>query len=94
MGLFFAGVAGAPRRKGEILRDFLRCSGVPPGRMLMVGDAMTDFDGATEADVPFLGVVPAGANPFPSGVPVLPDLQGFSAFLAEHKPSVSETERT
>ena len=94
MGHFFAGVAGAPRRKGDILRDFLGRSGVPPGRMLMVGDAMTDFEGAAEAGVSFLGVVPAGANPFPSSVPALPDLQRFSAFLAEHKPSVSETERT
>jgi phosphoglycolate phosphatase-like HAD superfamily hydrolase len=94
MGHFFAGVAGAPRKKGAILRDFLERSGVSPDRMLMVGDAMTDYDGSTEAGVPFLGIAPAGANPFPPGVPVLPDLTGFAAFLAEAKPALSEPART
>lgn len=92
MARFFAGVAGAPRKKGAILRDFLGRSGAAPDRVLMVGDAMTDFDGAAEAGVPFLGIAPAAANPFPPGVPVLPDLTGFAAFL-EAAPARSETAR-
>lgn len=83
MTRYFVGVAGAPRRKGEILHDFLRRQDVPPHRMLMVGDAMTDFAGATEANLPFLGITSDGANPFPPGVPVLPDLMGLAAFIAE-----------
>jgi HAD superfamily hydrolase (TIGR01549 family) len=94
MTRFFSGVAGAPRKKGTILRDFLERSGVSPDRMLMVGDAMTDYEGAAEAGVPFLGIAPSAANPFPPGVPVLPDLTGFAAFLAEAKPALSETERS
>ncbi len=82
MARYFAGVAGAPRKKGAILRDFSFRSGVAPTRMLMVGDAMTDFHGAGEAGVPFLGIAPAAANPFPPGVPVLPDLTGLAGFLA------------
>ena len=93
MTRYFAGVAGAPRKKGAILRDFLGRSGVPPVRMLMVGDAMTDFDGAAESGVPFLGIAPAGANPFPPGVPVLSDLTGFAAFLQEATPALSEAAR-
>lgn len=94
MTRFFSGVAGAPRRKGAILRDFLERSGVSPDRLLMVGDAMTDYDGATEAGVPFLGIAPAGANPFPPGVPVLPDLTGLAVFLVAAKPALSETARS
>jgi len=90
MAHYFAGVAGAPRKKGAILRDFLARSGADPARLLMVGDAMTDFDGATEAGVSFLGIAPAGANPFPAGVPVLPDLNGLAAFL-DTSPASSET---
>lgn len=94
MSHFFKGVAGAPSKKGAILRDFLGLSGASPDRMLMVGDAMTDFDGAVEAGVSFLGIAPAGANPFPPGVPVLPDLAGFNAFLVESRPAFSEAART
>lgn len=90
MAHYFAGVAGAPCKKGEILRDYLGRSGASPARLLMVGDAMTDFDGAAEAGVPFLGIAPADANPFPAGVPVLPDLNGLAAFL-EAAPAPSET---
>lgn len=89
MARFFAGVAGAPRKKGAILRDFLGRSGVAPARVLMVGDAMTDFDGATEAGVSFLGIAPAGANSFPAGVPVLPDLTGLAGFLTAAQPALS-----
>ncbi len=90
MARYFAGVAGAPRKKGAILRDFLARSGAAPARLLMVGDAMTDFDGATETGVSFLGIAPAGANSFPAGVAVLPDLNGLTAFL-ETAPAPSET---
>lgn len=94
MTRYFAGVAGAPRKKGAILRDFLGRSGAASERMLMVGDAMTDYDGATEAGVPFLGIAPAGANPFPTGVPVLPNLTGFASFLAEPRSISFETAGT
>lgn len=93
MARFFAGVAGAPRKKGAILQDFLGRSGATPDRMLMVGDAMTDFEGAAEAGVPFLGIAAAGANPFPAGVPVLPDLTGLAAFLEATAPARSEIAR-
>lgn len=94
MSGYFAGVAGAPRRKGEILRDFLGRGNVPPDRMLMVGDAMTDYVGAKEAEVPFLGIAPLGASPFPAGVDVLPDLTRFAGFLAAPIPTRTETSRT
>ena len=81
MARYFVGIGGAPRRKGEILRDFLVQQRLPPHRMLMVGDAMTDYAGAAETGLSFLGIAPAGANTFPSGVPVLPDLAGLATFV-------------
>lgn len=81
MTRYFAGIAGAPKKKGAILRDFMQRSGTTPAHTLMVGDAMTDYNGAVEVGAPFLGVTPAGANPFPPGIPVLPDLTGLAAFL-------------
>jgi phosphoglycolate phosphatase-like HAD superfamily hydrolase len=90
MKRYFAGIAGSPRKKGVILRDFLGRSGVSPARLLMVGDAMTDFDGAAEAGVPFLGIAPVGLGHFPAGASVLPDLTGLPAFL-EAAPTHSET---
>lgn len=91
MTRYFIGVAGSPRRKGEILRFFLRHQNIPPHRMLMVGDAMTDYVGATEANIPFLGITPEEANPFPLGVPVLPDLTRLAAFIVESEHRLSET---
>lgn len=93
MTRYFAGVGGTPRYKGEILRGFLARCGIPPDRMLMVGDAMTDYAGAAEESVPFLGVALTGVNPFPPGVPVLPDLKMLAAFIAEPRRRLSETAR-
>lgn len=81
MAAYFAGVAGSPRKKGEILRDFIRRAGIQPSRVLMVGDATTDYQGASEAGTAFLGVAQEKDNPFPPGVPILPDLAELAAFL-------------
>ncbi|HLF97490.1 MAG TPA: HAD family hydrolase [Methylococcaceae bacterium] len=81
MSDYFAGVAGSPRKKGAILRDFSHRTGHSPTRLLMVGDAMTDYLGASEAGTAFLGVAQEKDNPFPPGVPILPDLTGLAAFL-------------
>jgi phosphoglycolate phosphatase-like HAD superfamily hydrolase len=81
MSGYFAGVAGSPRKKGEILRDFIHRAGMQPGRVLMVGDAMTDYLGASETGTAFLGVAQDNDNPFPPGVPIRPDLAELAAFL-------------
>lgn len=81
MAHFFAAVAGSPRTKATILLDFAAHLELDPARILMIGDAMTDHDGAVAAGTAFLGIAPPYDNPFPPAVPVLPDLTGLAAFL-------------
>jgi phosphoglycolate phosphatase-like HAD superfamily hydrolase len=79
---YFRSVAGSPLRKEDILRHFAKISGVALDRMLMIGDATTDFEGALGAGTCFLGRVKPGlSNPFPANVPVVPDLQDLPEFL-------------
>lgn len=77
MADYFAGVYGSPRGKAEILAEILARHGYAPAACVMVGDAMTDHTAARTAGVPFVGVAPDGASPFPPGTTVLPDLCAF-----------------
>ena len=78
---FFQSVHGSPAAKGEILCNIVACAAIDPARVLMVGDARTDWEGALIARVGFLGRVPPGGNPFPPEVPVIPDLTRLAAFI-------------
>ena len=65
LGRFFTAVYGSPASKAEILAKILRDEGLLPAELLFVGDALSDYEGAREAGVPFIGRVPAGAeDPF------------------------------
>jgi phosphoglycolate phosphatase-like HAD superfamily hydrolase len=78
----FREVFGSPKKKGEILRRIIAEGNFDPQRVLMVGDAMTDLDGAREASTLFLGRVPKGArNPFPNEVQTCPDLKFLDSLL-------------
>lgn len=63
---YFNGVYGTPRTKGEIIKDILNKENVNNNEAVFIGDAMTDYDGAKEANVPFIarinGLTPD--NPF------------------------------
>lgn len=82
MSSAFRGVYGAPATKGDILRRICGEAGLAPRQVLMVGDAMTDYVGACEVGVNFLGRVANGqANAFPDGVPVIADLTDLARWL-------------
>lgn len=75
MGSYFVSVHGSPARKGEILAAIAARHGLAPARMLMVGDAGADLEGARAAGTAFLGRVPPGeVNRFPPEVEVVADL--------------------
>lgn len=63
---YFDGVYGTPRTKAEIIQDILNKENVDNNEAVFVGDAMTDYDGAKEVNVPFIarinGLTPD--NPF------------------------------
>lgn len=72
---FFKGTYGSPRSKADLLREIIDRGSFSPGRLLMVGDATTDYEGACGAGTAFIGRVAMGQpNPFPADVMVIPDL--------------------
>jgi phosphoglycolate phosphatase-like HAD superfamily hydrolase len=80
MAGYFRSVFGSPASKGEILSSILSATGYSPQRVLMVGDATTDYEGALQAGTAFVGRVPEGAqNPFPPETPILTTLESLTA---------------
>jgi len=76
MSHYFVSVHGSPDQKGDIIQRILAKYDFAPDRVLMVGDAIADYEGAIAAGVKFIGRVmqyPKTA-PFPTGTIVLPDL--------------------
>lgn len=64
---FFRKVYGSPGTKGQIVRDILGQRSLEPSQAVFIGDALSDYRGAREAGVPFIGRVPASApNLFPA----------------------------
>ena len=53
---FFQGVYGSPQTKKEILKGILAKRKLYPEQVLMVGDALTDWEGAQGVGVEFIGI--------------------------------------
>ena len=63
---FFRKVYGSPKTKGGILRRIMAENDFQSGRVVFIGDAMSDYLGAREASVLFIGRVSKGeSSPFP-----------------------------
>jgi phosphoglycolate phosphatase-like HAD superfamily hydrolase len=76
---YFTSAHGSPRRKGPIVMDLLFEHSLSAADCLFVGDAMTDYHGAEETGLQFIGRVGHGEdNPFPEGTTIIPDLTGLS----------------
>lgn len=79
---FFAEVLGSPRKKDVLLADIIARRGYDAARVLMVGDAITDYNAAISCDTAFLGRVPAGqVSPFPAETRIVEDLRCLSDYL-------------
>lgn len=77
---YFKEVRGAPALKPTIIAEILSAYALKPESVLMIGDAMADFEGAHANGAAFLGRVhPNDPNPFPAHVEVVPDLRGLVA---------------
>jgi phosphoglycolate phosphatase-like HAD superfamily hydrolase len=82
MGGFFKEVLGSPRKKDVLLADIIARHGYDAARVLMVGDAITDFNAAQACGTAFLGRVSAGqVSPFPPGIRVVPDMRLLPDYL-------------
>jgi len=73
---YFVSVHGSPTKKANIIKDILTKYGFSQDRVLMVGDAISDYEGAIDAGVNFIGRVLQYPNPHPfiEGTSILPDL--------------------
>lgn len=72
---YFTGVRGSPTPKQTLIADILSTHNLSPDRVLMIGDALIDYQSAQMNKVAFLGRVrPGDDNPFPAEVNTLPDL--------------------
>lgn len=77
---FFTAVRGSPTPKQTLVADILATHALTPGRVLMIGDALVDYQSALLNNIAFLGRVrPGDENPFPADVDVLPDLSPLLA---------------
>lgn len=80
IGDLFVELHGSPKKKGAIAREVLGRLGIAPSRGLFIGDALSDFDGAVDANVSFLGrVVGQQESPFKADCAVVPDLLNLPA---------------
>lgn len=57
MGRFFRGVYGSPSSKKQILNHIMKQYNLSPQRLLMVGDALSDWEGAEQTKVCFVGIM-------------------------------------
>ena len=57
MDRFFQGVYGSPSTKKQILEHILKQNNLSPERLLMVGDALSDWEGAKQTKVCFVGIM-------------------------------------
>jgi phosphoglycolate phosphatase-like HAD superfamily hydrolase len=72
---YFTAVRGSPAPKQALVADILTTHALARDRVLMIGDALADYQSAQLNKIAFLGRVrPGDENPFPADVDVLPDL--------------------
>jgi len=77
---YFKEIRGAPALKQTIIADILAEYRLKPATVLMIGDAMADYEGAQANNTAFLGRVhPDDPNPFPAHIETVPNLRGLVA---------------
>lgn len=75
---YFTAVRGSPTPKQRLIADILSAHALVAERVLMIGDALIDYQSARVNNVSFLGRVrPGDKNPFPEHVDILPDLSSL-----------------
>ncbi len=72
---YFTAIRGAPTLKPALIADILTTHNLVPETVLMIGDALIDYESAQQNGIAFLGrVCPGDQNPFPEQVKTMSDL--------------------
>ena len=75
---YFTEVRGSPKLKQDLIAEILSTHGLTPSHVLMIGDALIDYQSAQTNNVAFLGRVRIrDKNPFPQQVNTVPDLNAL-----------------
>ncbi len=75
---YFTEVRGSPKSKQTLLAEILSTHSLTPTRVLMIGDALIDYQSAQTNNVAFLGRVRTGdKSPFPEQVNTVFDLNAL-----------------
>ena len=73
---YFVEVRGAPTPKQTLVAEILSKHALKPESVLMIGDALVDYESARSNGIAFLGRVhPDDQNIFPTDVATVPDLR-------------------
>ncbi len=73
---YFKGIHGAPKTKASIITNILAESNMQAEEVTMIGDTMTDYEGAMSAGIPFIGrVVNTIENYFPPSIVSINDFE-------------------
>ena len=79
---FFKSIYGTPLSKTEIIRKVLKKYNYNENKVLFIGDAMSDYIGANNNNIRFLGRVESGADSiFPIDQIIVNDLHKLKDFL-------------
>jgi len=77
---YFTEVRGSPKLKQDLIAEILSTHDLTPTRVLMIGDALIDYQSARANNIIFLGRVRSGDNnPFPEQVNTVFDLSTLLA---------------
>lgn len=82
---FFKGAYGSPSTKPEIIKDILTVENIDLKNSLYIGDALSDYEDAKVAGIPFLGrIMNLDKNPFNGlQVPLIVDFNDLKKFVLE-----------
>ncbi len=82
---YFKGVFGSPCTKGDLIKDILLTHSYKNEHVVFVGDAITDLNGALEANVSFIGKISnKETNPFSDHhVSLIRDLRELPGLLKQ-----------
>ena len=81
---YFSGVFGTPASKPQIIQEILAIDSIRNDEAVFVGDAMSDYNGAKDADVPFIARInnQTPDNPFlDMDIPSVNDLEELDLLL-------------
>lgn len=79
MKKYFKNVLGSPVTKPVHILNIIKENNYDPAKILYIGDSLSDFQDAKQAEVPFLGRITSDQNfNFPENTPIVHDFTVFT----------------